>query len=150
MSELKCKPVKEDISLLELIKLFKRERAVVILDQEQRPITCITAWDMIDFLHQSYQQLLAFYETVIKTTNSSITVVDAKERVRTWTQGAEAIFSVKKQEILGKPITHFFDRNKLEILNALRNGKSTQGKTHQPKYGKQISLSQPPIHLRQF
>jgi len=148
LPELKCKPVSIGLPLPEFIKLFKHEPAVVIIDQEHQPITCITAWDLIDVLHQSYQQLLAFYETVIKTADISITVIDTKERVRTWTKGSEAIFSIKKQEILGKPITRFFDRNQLEILKTLHNGKSIQGQTHQPRSDLFVLINTNPVYFQ--
>ena len=59
------------------------------------------------FLVKSYNELHSFYNTVIQTTDSSVTVIDDKERVCTWTDGAEKIFSVKHNEIIGQPITHF-------------------------------------------
>lgn len=98
-NEILCKKVNEDASLDELIYSFKHHEAVVLIDKNNYPLTCITAEQMIEFLHSSYNQLKAFYETVIQTTDASVTVIDAKEFVRTWTKGAEKIFSVKNKKL---------------------------------------------------
>jgi PAS domain S-box-containing protein len=145
--ELKCKPVYEDISMDVLIQSFKHNACVVILDQDKQPITTITNWQMIEYLKHSYQQLMAFYETVMQTINTSVTVIDAHEHVRTWTNGAEKIFSVKKQEILGKPITNFFDQDKLEILQTLHKGKSILGQHHQPRSDLYVLINTNPVYL---
>ena len=66
-----------------------------------------SANDSIFFISY-YNELQAFYNTVIQTSDSSVTVIDDKECVRTWTDGAEKIFSVNHNEIIGQPITRFF------------------------------------------
>ena len=118
-----CKVVYEDDSLFTLIQAFCHHSTAIIFDKNKHPVGCITAAQLIHFLHNSYNQLKAFYETVIQTTDSSVTVIDDKERVRTWTEGAEKIFSVKHQDIIGRPITDFFDYKNLEILQSLHKGK---------------------------
>ncbi|WP_372512786.1 sigma-54 interaction domain-containing protein [Bacillus salipaludis] len=141
-----CQTLSEDASIDELFKAFKRHTVVVILNHDNQPVNCITSWQMIDFLHQSYKQLMAFYETVIQTSDVSITVIDKDERVRTWTRGAEEIFSVKKQEILGNPITNYFDRNKLEILQTLHEGRRIQGQHHQPRSDLFVLINTNPVY----
>ncbi|WP_442852780.1 sigma-54 interaction domain-containing protein [Bacillus sp. UNC438CL73TsuS30] len=141
-----CQTLFEDASIDELFKAFKRYTVVVILNHDNQPVNCITSWQMIDFLHQSYKQLMAFYETVIQTSDVSITVIDKDERVRTWTRGAEEIFSVKEQEILGNPITNYFDRNKLEILQTLHEGRRIQGQHHQPRSDLFVLINTNPVY----
>ncbi|WP_419180504.1 sigma-54 interaction domain-containing protein [Bacillus salipaludis] len=145
-NEQPCQTLFEDASIDELFKAFKRHTVVVILNHDNQPVNCITSWQMIDFLHQSYKQLMAFYETVIQTSDVSITVIDKDERVRTWTRGAEEIFSVKKQEILGNPITNYFDRNKLEILQTLHEGRRIQGQHHQPRSDLFVLINTNPVY----
>ena len=93
--ECSCAVIYEDDSFTTLIDAFSHNSAVVIINENQEPLCCITAQQMIPFLYKYYNELLAFYNTVIQTTDSSVTVIDDKECVRTWTDGAEKIFSVK-------------------------------------------------------
>jgi len=146
-NEILCKTVNDDASIDVLIHSFKHYEAVVLIDKNNYPLTCITAEQMIEFLHSSYKQLKAFYETVIQTTDASVTVIDANEFVRTWTKGAEKIFSVKKEEIIGKPITNFFDQNKLEILQTLHTGKSITGQYHHPRSDLFVLINSNPVYF---
>ncbi|WP_312474232.1 sigma 54-interacting transcriptional regulator [Neobacillus sp.] len=142
-----CKVINEDDSFDTLIQSFSCHSAVVILDKNDLPSGCITAAQMVDFLTNAYKQLKAFYETVILTTDSSITVIDDTARVLTWTEGAEKIFSVKKQEIIGQHISDFFDPNKLEILQTLYKGKRITGQYHQPRSDLFVLINSNPVYF---
>nr|WP_263325175.1 sigma 54-interacting transcriptional regulator [Neobacillus sp. Marseille-Q6967] len=146
-SQFPCKIINEDDSLDILIQSFKHHSAVVLLNQNKQPAACITAGQMIDFLSNTYRQLLAFYETVIDTTDSSVSVIGADEFVLTWTKGAEKIFSFTQQDIIGKPITDFFEKNKLEILQTLHKGKRITGQYHQPRADLFVLINTNPVYF---
>lgn len=146
-SQIPCKIINEDDSIDILIQSFKHHSAVVLLNQNKQPAACITAGQMIEFLFKIYRQLLAFYETVIQTTDSSVSVIDANESVCTWTKGAEKIFSFTYHEIIGKPITDFFDKNKLEILDTLHKGKRITGQYHQPRSDLFVLINTNPVYF---
>ncbi|KYG26729.1 sigma-54 interaction domain-containing protein [Priestia endophytica] len=146
-SELLCKTVDENESFSTLIEAFSHHSAVVILDPNKKPRGCITASRMIHFLYNYYNQLKAFYKTIIQTSDASVTVIDANENVCTWTEGAEKIFSVTRQDIMGQPITDFFDYKKLEILQSLYKGKSIIGHYHQPRSDLFVLINSNPVYF---
>lgn len=90
--EYNCAVIYEDDSFTTLIDMFSNEIVVIIMNENKVPICCITAQQIIPFLVKTYNELQSFYNTVIQTTDSSVTVIDDKECVRTWTDGAEKIF----------------------------------------------------------
>jgi PAS domain S-box-containing protein len=145
--QIPCAAIHEDDPFETLIQSFQYDSSVFLLNDTGQPTSCITAGYMIDFLYNTYRQLLAFYETVIETTDSSVSVIDSEETVRTWTKGAEKIFSVKHQEIIGKPITDFFDKNKLEILQSLHKGKRITGQYHQPRSDLFVLINTNPVYF---
>ncbi|QED49097.1 sigma-54 interaction domain-containing protein [Cytobacillus dafuensis] len=136
-----------DDSFDTLVQLAQAYPTVIVLDVNKKPLGCITAAQIIHFLHNSYHQLKAFYETVIRTMDASVTVIDANERVRTWTEGAEKIFSVKQNEIIGKPITDFFEHKDLEILQTLYKGKKISGQHHQPRSDLFVLINSNPVYF---
>ncbi|MFK4330224.1 transcriptional regulator with PAS, ATPase and Fis domain [Bacillus sp. RC240] len=144
--EWRCTVIYEDDSFTTLIDAFSHELAVVIIKENQEPLCCITAQQMIPFLYKYYNELLAFYNTVIQTSDSSVTVIDDKECVRTWTDGAEKIFSVNHNEIIGQPITRFFDYKDLEILQSLHDGKSIIAQFHQPRPDLFVLINSNPVY----
>lgn len=146
-SEFLCKTVDENEPFSTLIEAFSHHSALVILDSNKKPVGCITASRMIHFLYNYYNQLKAFYKTIIQTSDASVTVIDANENVCTWTEGAEKIFSVTRQDIMGQPITDFFDYKKLEILQSLYKGKSIVGHYHQPRSDLFVLINSNPVYF---
>ena len=105
--EYNCAIIYVDDSFAALIDAFSYELAVIILNENDEPICCITSQQMIPFLYKSYNELQAFYDTVILTTDSSVTVIDSKECVRTWTDGAEKYFQSTIMKLLGNRLLVF-------------------------------------------
>ncbi|MCS0788261.1 sigma 54-interacting transcriptional regulator [Cytobacillus firmus] len=136
-----------DDSFAALADACKRYAAVAVVNSGGQVLGCIANEQIIDFLYDSYNQLKAFYEAVIKTSDASVTVIDADERVRTWTEGAEKIFSVKKDEIVGKPIIEFFEHQNLQILESLYKGKRIRGKHHQPRSDLFVLINSNPVYF---
>jgi len=139
--------LKIDESFEALVQSFQHHSVVFILDIDNSPIGSITAEQMIQFLHNSYNQLKSFYETVIQTIDASVTVIDENEQVCTWTEGAERIFSVKRSEIVGRLITDFFERESLEILQSLHRGKKISRHYHQPLPDLFVLINSNPVYF---
>src|SRR5690606_36962294 len=89
----------------------------------------------------------AYFETVLNTINDSCTVVNADQEVLVWTKGAERLFSVKQEDIIGKPITKFFNPERLELLNTLKNGTSLYHKQHQAREDLVVLINSNPVYL---
>ncbi|MGM7719304.1 sigma-54 interaction domain-containing protein [Metabacillus sp. Hm71] len=142
--ELSCKVVYEDDSFNTLIQAFSHHSTAIILDANKNPVGCITATQMINLLYNSYNQLKAFYEAVVQTSDASVTVIDDNELVCTWTEGAEKIFSINREAILGRPITDFFEN--LEILQSLHEGKSIVGQYHQARSDLFVLINSNPVY----
>lgn len=105
--EYNCAIIYVDDSFTALIDAFSYELAVIILNENDEPLCCITSQQMIPFLYKSYNELQSFYDTVIQTTDSSVTVIDSKEYVRTWTDGAEKYFQSIIMRLLGNRLLVF-------------------------------------------
>jgi transcriptional regulator with PAS, ATPase and Fis domain len=142
-----CGIIQENDEIEALVPLFKRYDTVVVLDESHNPAGYITSYEMMEYLYDSTKQLKAFYDTVIQTTDSSVTVIDADERVCTWTEGAERIFSVNKQKIIGRKITDFFEKNKLQILETLHTGKRIRKQRHQARSDLFVLINSNPVYF---
>ncbi|MFE8698946.1 sigma 54-interacting transcriptional regulator [Cytobacillus sp. FJAT-53684] len=132
-----------------LLEAFHYQSVTIVIDSDGCPIGSLSASQVLRFLSDSYKKLQAFYETVIQTTDASVTVIDKKEHVRTWTDGAEKLFSVKQREIIGRPITDFFKREDLEILQTLHKGKSISRHHHQPRADLFVLINSNPVYFNE-
>lgn len=140
-----CETVDADASVEQVLSAFQKAPAVAVLEKNGVVSGSITAPQLMECLYAAYQHLQAFYQTVIQTTDASVTVIDREKRVRTWTKGAERIFSLTEAEVLGQPITQFFEPNKLEILHTLYEGKRINSHFHQPRADLFVLINSNPV-----
>ncbi|MEI3599890.1 MULTISPECIES: sigma-54 interaction domain-containing protein [unclassified Oceanobacillus] len=99
-------------------------------------------------LFQSYQRMNAYLTTILETIDSSCTVIDANENVLIWTKGAEDIFSVKREEIIGRKITDFFHREQLELLRTLKDGTTLYRSQHNARENLVVLINSNPVYLQ--
>ena len=97
-------------------------------------------------LLNQYEQIQAYLNTILETIDESCTVIDRDANVVFWTKGAEKIFSVKEQEIIGKPITDFFSTEQLEILNTLKTGSSVYHNQHHARNDLVVMINSNPVY----
>ncbi len=100
-------------------------------------------------LFTEYQRAQAYLKTILDTIDESCTVIDQDAKVLYWTKGAEEIFSVKEKDIIGQPITNFFSPERLEILNALKYGKSVHHRQHQARKDLVVMINSKPVYLNE-
>lgn len=95
----------------------------------------------------AHKQIQAYFQTVLETIDTSCTVIDSNENVLIWTDGAEKIFSVQKQEIIGKPIRSFFSTDRLALLKTLKDGTSLKHSQHKAREDLVVLINSKPVYL---
>lgn len=139
--------IPEDTRLDETLKLLLDCGTVLIEDEHGETTGYIDAVTVMDGLLTAYRRKNAYLDTILHTINESCTVIDTDGRVVHWTEGAEKIFSVNEEEIIGKPITDFFKADHLEILNALKNGTSVRHQQHHAREDLVVLINSNPVLL---
>lgn len=130
----------------ELMQAFQQDE-YVLLTEDNQVIGYFEKEHYFTTFHQLAREQLAFYQTMLDTTQESWTMIDEQAHVVGWTRGAEEIFSIKKEEILGKPILQFFNQDELEIFNALHQGESVVKKLHRARRDRTVLISSNPVRL---
>ncbi|HEY4579031.1 MAG TPA: sigma 54-interacting transcriptional regulator [Savagea sp.] len=130
----------------ELMIAFQQDEYVLLTEDDQ-VIGYFEKEHYFTTFHQLAREQLAFYQTMLDTTQESWTMIDEQAHVVGWTKGAEEIFSIKKEEILGKPILQFFNQDELEIFNALHQGESVVKKLHRARRDRTVLISSNPVRL---
>lgn len=132
-----------------VIQQLNENRCLIIQDDSNTIIGYIDANQLCKQLHKNYQQLLAYIDTILATTDESFTVIDQNKNVIAWTKGAEQLFSVKRDTILGKPITGFFNRERLEILHTLEKGTSVYHRQHKARENQVVLINSNPVYFNE-
>ncbi|WP_242698436.1 sigma-54 interaction domain-containing protein [Bacillus sp. SD088] len=149
---LKCKTIAASLNIQELISLFgnnkQHEDSPVIVVKENNTISgFIHINNFLSTLFYKYQKLDVFFQTVLDTIDTSCTVIDQEKKVLVWTKGAEKIFSIKAEEILGKIITDFFHQEDLEIITTLEQETSENSKQHYARNNLIVLINSNPVRL---
>ncbi|MFD2761156.1 sigma-54 interaction domain-containing protein [Lentibacillus juripiscarius] len=143
-----CATISFDDDIDKVYVRLTESECLVVLDKHREIIGYISAAELCQHLYNNYLQLNAFIDTILDTTDESCTVVDRDKNVVTWTKGAEQLFSVKQKNIIGRPITEFFNRDRLEILSALEKGTSVRHQQHKAKENQVVLINSNPVYFK--
>lgn len=134
-------------SPLGLVILLLLKHAYVLIE-DSRPIGYVCRPTLLQTVYRTYEYLDAYFETMLQTMDTSISIIDEQGNVMVWTEGAEQIFSIKAEEILGRPITDFFPLDMLQTLKTLKTGESVYRRQHQPREDLFVLINTNPIRLQ--
>jgi PAS domain S-box-containing protein len=132
-------------SLGAVIPLMREHEYILV--EDSRPLGFVSRAAVLQAVYRAYQYLEAYFETMIQTMDASISVIDEKANVVVWTEGAKQIFSIRPEEVIGKPITDFFPVDMLQTLKTLQTGESVQRHQHQPREDLFVLINTRPIRL---
>ncbi|MDF2681874.1 MAG: sigma-54-dependent Fis family transcriptional regulator [Brevibacillus sp.] len=139
--------IPHDTPLAQMIGYLTAHDHLLIFDETGQPIGYLDRSKVLPSIFESYEVLEAYFETMIKTMDASISVIDEETKIMVWTEGAERIFSLKSKDVLGHPITSYFPLEMLETLKSLQNGQSLYRHQHQPREDLVVLINTNPIYL---
>ncbi|WP_106497801.1 sigma-54 interaction domain-containing protein [Lentibacillus sp. Marseille-P4043] len=122
---------------------------LIVKDQKGNVLGYVNSVGLSEKLFKAYQHLQAYISTILETIDESCTVIDDNKNVIAWTEGAEQIFSVKQEEIIGKQITDFFSPKRLEILNTLKSGTSVHHSQHKARENQVVMINSNPVYFKE-
>lgn len=139
--------IPQGTSLAQMIGYLSAHDHLLILDETGQPVGYLDRSKVLTSIFESYEVLEAYFETMIKTMDASISIIDEETKIMVWTEGAERIFSLKSKDVLGHPITNYFPLEMLETLKSLHNGQSLYRHQHQPREDLVVLINTNPIYL---
>lgn len=84
--------------------------------------------------------------TLLSTIKDTVAVINAEADVLYWNEGAEKMYHIKSEEIIGRKIYDFFNKEDLMILRTLTTKETIQDVYHQPRPDKHVLISSSPIY----
>lgn len=141
-----CGEVSVDAHMTHIVNAFKENHTLLVKDKTGSFYGYIEVLEFCHLLLTKYNHLQAYIHTILNTIDESCTVIDQHKNVLFWTKGAEDIFSVTHDEVIGKPITDFFKPERLEILNTLKDGTSVRHHQHQAREDLVVMINSNPVY----
>lgn len=142
-----CGEVEIDASITDVVQSLDHNQNLVVVNKKGMIIGYLCLQELTRHLLSAYQHLQAFSSAILDTIDESCTVIDQDQRVLYWTKGAEKIFSVKQDDIIGRPITEFFRPDQLEVLNSLKTGTSLHHSQHHAREDLAVLINSNPVYL---
>ena len=141
--------INNDSNWLEVISHLSKHDIILYENEHGEIAGYISRASVLSALFTSYQYLFAYFETILKTADIALSLIDEDEKVVIWTESAEQIFSIPKERIIGKPATDFFAVEMLQALETLRTGKSVVKRQHQPREDLFVLINSNPVILHE-
>lgn len=141
-----CPTIPVNTDFKEIISLF-REHGTILIKEKEKIAGFIDPVVLLKKLSRKNEEIQAYFQAVLDTADTSCTAVDKNESVLIWTEGAEEIFSVKEEEIIGRPITDFFSTDRLKLLKTLKDGTSVRNSQHQAREDLIVLINSQPVYL---
>ncbi|WP_226376950.1 sigma-54 interaction domain-containing protein [Oceanobacillus halotolerans] len=143
---IRCGELSRIADIRECVDLLNIFESVVIKKDNGKIIGYLDHQKFCEKLITANNELKAYLSTIVATVDESCTVIDSDKRVVVWSKGAEKLFSVKSEEIIGKPITDFFSPDRLEILNTLKEETSVYHSQHIARENQVVLINSNPVH----
>ncbi|MCM3747763.1 sigma 54-interacting transcriptional regulator [Paenibacillus pasadenensis] len=119
----------------------------LLLDDNGRPVGCLSLSQTAAQLRQAFRSLRAGFEATLETTDSAVTVINAQNEVIAWTSDAERMFGIRREEIMGRAADEFFQKERLQVLRTLATGETVRGAQHQPRPDMHAIINARPVEL---
>lgn len=130
----KAAVLKIDAAIQEVVQQLQASDVVVITNEEETIIGYLDSLTLLTKLFESYQYLHAYFQTMIDTMYGSVSIVDEAGKTVVWTPGAERIFSIPKEEIIGNEMEQFFPKEMLLNKVTMETGQSFRPVTLNPNF----------------
>lgn len=143
----------QDVGVIEvgdhwdIIRSKSSHKDLVFVMEEGKPVGYVHVKTLFNYVLETYTYLKAYYDAILDTTEGSISAINEDKKTVVWTRGAEKIFSVKREDIIGKPMDDFFPKKMLECFHTLSTGKPVYRKQHQPREDLFVLVNSNPVRL---
>ncbi|WP_340389323.1 sigma 54-interacting transcriptional regulator [Paenibacillus sp. FSL E2-0151] len=133
-------------SLVDAFCLFDTSSYLFI--QDDGPLLgYIAVSDVLHAMMHAHRLIEAYFETTLETAGSALTLINEDAKVAYWTTGAEHVFSISKNDIIGQPAADFFPPDRLQSLKTLYTGETVYRKQHQPRPDLFALINARPVQL---
>lgn len=83
---------------------------------------------------------------VIEAVNDAVTIVDVEGTVLYWNKNAETTYEISREEIVGRRIGDFFQRESVMLFQVMESGQAVYQVYHEPRPGMHVMINTVPVY----
>lgn len=91
------------------------------------------------------QNGLIFLEQLLPLCSDAVTMINQEGIVLYWNEGAEEIYQISKEKIIGEKISDFFQPKDLMVLKLLNHPQAVKGVYHNPRSDTHVVINASPV-----
>ncbi|UII57076.1 sigma 54-interacting transcriptional regulator [Cytobacillus spongiae] len=118
---------------------------IIVLNEKHNVVGYLRSSRVHQELYRVYKRQSAFFQTMVDTMDHSVSVVDHNEKTLVWTKGAERLFSISQEEIIGESMSRFFPKERLLNCAAMMTKQSYRQHLHQPREDLYVLINASPV-----
>jgi sigma-54 dependent transcriptional regulator, acetoin dehydrogenase operon transcriptional activator AcoR len=100
-------------------------------------------------LDVEYERMKAFLDILLDSVNDAVTGVDREGTVLYWNKAAERMYDIPYNDIAGKRIGEFFQKNSVMLFQVMESSSPVHQVYHQPRPDKHVLINAVPIYDEQ-
>lgn len=121
------------------------QRPVIIQHEHDGIKGIATPEALIHALIGENNRISSYLSVLLETVNDAVTAVDHEGRVIFWNAEAERVYSIKKDEIIGRKIGDHFEKDAIMLHKILDEGRIVRQAYHQPTPQTHVLINASPI-----
>ncbi|MED1562253.1 Fis family transcriptional regulator [Alkalihalobacillus alcalophilus ATCC 27647 = CGMCC 1.3604] len=140
------KIVSEDLHILDL-PMLELGQDFLLENAEGNLVGWVSMDDFVLKLFQYTKELSAVYDTLLTNVEDAIAITDINGNVTAWNRKSEEMYRLKKEEIIGQPITNFFEKEALILLSTMQTQLGVNQHYNQPRPNVHVLINSAPIYV---
>src|SRR5699024_10540786 len=138
-------PIKESSFTIESYVSQFSLHSIFLIREQSAIIGYVTTTAIMKYFFEKYEKQKQFIETILKTSENSYTAIDQDSKDVNWSKGAKRLFGIKRESVIDKAITNFYEKENFEILNTLHNSLSVHRRQHQARNDLVVLINSNPV-----
>lgn len=124
---------------------LKAMEDLLLVDDAGNPVLFVPKCKLIETIFQQWKSLSNAYDTFLKAVDDAITIVDRNGQVVAWNPKAEELYDTSAEAIIGSPITDFFQKESVVLMNTITEGSTVTRQYNQPRQNVHVLINSLPI-----
>jgi sigma-54 dependent transcriptional regulator, acetoin dehydrogenase operon transcriptional activator AcoR len=118
---------------------------LLLVDHAGNAALFVSKDKLVETMFQQWNRLCDAYDTLLKAVDDAITIVDQDGHVLAWNPKAEELYGTSREAIIGSPITDFFQKESVVLMNTITEGTTVTRQYNQPRQNVHVLINSLPI-----
>ncbi|WP_339061042.1 sigma 54-interacting transcriptional regulator [Tepidibacillus marianensis] len=133
-------------STLNEVKELERGKDILLKDSEGNNVSYVPYHRLVEAVFQSWKETSAYYSALLCSINDAVTGVNENGVIVAWNHASEQFYGHSWDDVMGKPITQFFQEEAIMLKRIIKEGETIERKYNQPMTDLHVIINATPVY----